>query len=75
MSWEKCYGSGGSGRLNNSKLFQKNSFNLSIKLFRLNGSAVEGWWHGLTFKHDIIYAFVHELTILFSTISLRSLCL
>ncbi|KAL8523950.1 hypothetical protein ACS0TY_013782 [Phlomoides rotata] len=32
MCWEKCYGSGGSGRLNNSKLFQKNSFNLSIKL-------------------------------------------
>ncbi|KAL8483372.1 hypothetical protein ACS0TY_026177 [Phlomoides rotata] len=32
MCWEKCYGSEGSGRLNNSKLFQKNSFNLSIKL-------------------------------------------
>ncbi|KAL8546295.1 hypothetical protein ACS0TY_006133 [Phlomoides rotata] len=63
MCWEKCYGSGGSGRLNNSKLFQNNSFNLSIKLSRLSWSAVEGWWIGLAFKHDIIYAFFHELMI------------
>ncbi|KAL8548525.1 hypothetical protein ACS0TY_007723 [Phlomoides rotata] len=32
LCWEKCYGSGGSGRLNDSKLFQKNSFNSSLKL-------------------------------------------